>query len=319
MQQRPLTFNSDRSVAIIGGPTQSAGATPAIFQPATLQADRSVFPSMDTQEEIPTRGFTGVWIPRHVWEHPDINCTERCLFGEIQSLSWKTGWCFASNEHLGKGVGVAADRIGRMVSHLKAIGLVEIGSFNGRSRLIRAVSDMAKVPGLLRRKSRSRHGEKTDHSIIDSNVVSKEGERQPSAPHPLSEEDQLLEAAAAEAAAEDTQPAAPLPPEATFWNNNCGQLSKAVAFSNSRFSKLRLRRKDKFWSANFETAVVKVAASDFCNGKTDRGWRATFDWMLQPDVVAKVIEGKYDNRTNAPAVRNMDGNERREIIKSKNL
>jgi hypothetical protein len=41
----------------------------------------------------------------------------------------------------------------------------------------------------------------------------------------------------------------------------------------------------------------RINASDFCRGQNDRGWIATFDWVLQPDTAAKVLEGKYDNRT----------------------
>jgi uncharacterized protein YdaU (DUF1376 family) len=41
----------------------------------------------------------------------------------------------------------------------------------------------------------------------------------------------------------------------------------------------------------------RINASDFCRGQNDRGWIATFDWALQPDTAAKVLEGKYDNRT----------------------
>lgn len=41
----------------------------------------------------------------------------------------------------------------------------------------------------------------------------------------------------------------------------------------------------------------RIAASKFCNGDNDRGWVATFDWVMeQPDVAVKVLEGKYDNR-----------------------
>lgn len=40
----------------------------------------------------------------------------------------------------------------------------------------------------------------------------------------------------------------------------------------------------------------RISTSDFCRGKNERGWVATFDWLLQPDTAIKVLEGKYDNR-----------------------
>jgi len=91
-----------------------------------------------------------------------------------------------------------------------------------------------------------------------------------------------------------------LPKEASFWNNNCGTLPKVSNVSAGRRTKLNQRRQDKFWVANFETAVVRASKSDFCTGKNDRTWKADFDFILQPDAVSKIMEGKYDNRAPLP-------------------
>ena len=43
---------------------------------------------------------------------------------------------------------------------------------------------------------------------------------------------------------------------------------------------------------------AKIQASAFCRGVNDRGWCASFDWVIgSPDVALKVLEGKYDDRT----------------------
>mgnify|MGYP006921374903 CR=1 FL=1 len=42
--------------------------------------------------------------------------------------------------------------------------------------------------------------------------------------------------------------------------------------------------------------VQRVAASAFCKGANDRGWRATPDWLLRPGTSIKILEGAYDNR-----------------------
>ncbi len=87
-----------------------------------------------------------------------------------------------------------------------------------------------------------------------------------------------------------------LPKEACFWNEHCGSLPKCLCCSKSRMKHLMARRHDPFWAENFEVAVAKVSVSKFCNGESDRGWTASFDWMIKPDTIAKVMEGKYDNR-----------------------
>ena len=40
----------------------------------------------------------------------------------------------------------------------------------------------------------------------------------------------------------------------------------------------------------------KAEASDFCKGKGNQGWKADFDFLINQNNLAKVLEGKYDNR-----------------------
>lgn len=41
--------------------------------------------------------------------------------------------------------------------------------------------------------------------------------------------------------------------------------------------------------------IRKAAKSDFLNGKNQRGWTASFDWLFLPSNFEKVYEGNYDN------------------------
>jgi hypothetical protein len=44
-----------------------------------------------------------------------------------------------------------------------------------------------------------------------------------------------------------------------------------------------------------------ILASAFCRGENDRGWSATFDWVIgSPEVALKVLEGKYADRRSGP-------------------
>lgn len=89
-------------------------------------------------------------------------------------------------------------------------------------------------------------------------------------------------------------PSPPLPRLATIWNAHCGHLSKVVRTnpSRDRRSDARMRElPDEEWVS----VIQRIAKSKFCNGDNDRGWRATYDWLLQPDTVLKVMEGKYDH------------------------
>ena len=84
------------------------------------------------------RDFKGVWIPAALWLDPDTSITEKCLLVEIDSLdNDPEKGCFASNEYLGKFIGVSAGRCANMVSDLKKRGYVEQVFFDGRNRGLR--------------------------------------------------------------------------------------------------------------------------------------------------------------------------------------
>lgn len=91
--------------------------------------------------------------------------------------------------------------------------------------------------------------------------------------------------------------AAPLHDFILLWNEKCGPLSKVKNSNPSRDRKIKVlwtQQKPDGWTATIE----KITASNFCTGKNDRGWKATFDWLLQPETWLKVNEGKYDNNPN---------------------
>lgn len=56
------------------------------------------------------------------------------------------------------------------------------------------------------------------------------------------------------------------------------------------------RGKDPWWREHWQEAMQRVAGSTFCHGGGDKGWRAGIDWFLRPDTVARILEGKYDDR-----------------------
>lgn len=42
-------------------------------------------------------------------------------------------------------------------------------------------------------------------------------------------------------------------------------------------------------------AMAALERSAFCRGENDRGWRADFDFLLQPKSFTKLLEGAYDH------------------------
>jgi len=82
---------------------------------------------------------------------------------------------------------------------------------------------------------------------------------------------------------------------AVLWNE------WAVQYGLSRVTKLGGKRKtladsrakeqpESYW----QEVLARIAKSPGLLGKNDRGWIATFDWLVDPMSAAKVMEGKYD-------------------------
>lgn len=87
-----------------------------------------------------------------------------------------------------------------------------------------------------------------------------------------------------------------LPPLARVWNEHCGNLPRVKACSAQR-----IRKSQALWKLHpGEDYWIKVigilARSKFCTGDNDRGWVATFDFLLQPDTHNKALEGKYSSQ-----------------------
>ena len=83
----------------------------------------------------PNRAFKGVWIPKEIWEHPELSMTERCLLAEIDSLSGDNG-CYASREYLAERMGKSVQHVVDMITKLRKLGLIIDLAFDGRTQII---------------------------------------------------------------------------------------------------------------------------------------------------------------------------------------
>jgi uncharacterized protein YdaU (DUF1376 family) len=61
-----------------------------------------------------------------------------------------------------------------------------------------------------------------------------------------------------------------------------------------RDRQLRARLRDSTLE-DWQRAMSALERSAFCRGENDRGWRADFDFLLQPKSFTKLLEGAYDH------------------------
>lgn len=80
---------------------------------------------------------TGVWVAQWMYDL-DLNPNQIRLYAEIVSLDAKDG-CYASNEYFAKILHLKQDTISRLVSQLKAKGLLVQTRFDGRKRFLKPV------------------------------------------------------------------------------------------------------------------------------------------------------------------------------------
>lgn len=113
-------------------------------------------------------------------------------------------------------------------------------------------------------------------------------------------------------------PAENLHPFILLWNRAATKFSKVKKSSPKRNKKI-----DAIWKQNTEAEwliiITRLNNSDFCTGKNDRGWKATFDWLLQDETHLKISEGKYDNRAKPNTKRFANERDHDEVVDEFNI
>ena len=88
---------------------------------------------------------------------------------------------------------------------------------------------------------------------------------------------------------------------ANAYKETCVSLPSIRSLSEARKKAIRARLNSGYTFEDFITLFQKAQASDFLKGKNDRNWTADFDWLIKDANMAKVLEGKYDNRPTSKA------------------
>ena len=78
------------------------------------------------------------------------------------------------------------------------------------------------------------------------------------------------------------------------WNETAAQLGlpKVARLTPQRRKRLRTMIAEHP-PDDFQAALDAVASSPFCRGENDRGWKADFDFFIQPKSFTKLMEGAY--------------------------
>jgi uncharacterized protein YdaU (DUF1376 family) len=139
-------------------------------------------------------------------------------------------------------------------------------------------------------------------SIANAMQLAKANGQQIDAPSPShsSSNEELIASSNEDVSAEPTAdpPEKPLTKQEVIdaWHERMVPLGfpRIAKMTGDRERKLRARLKDSTLE-EWLRAFAALERSAFCRGENDRGWRADFDFLLQPKSFTGLLEGKYDH------------------------
>lgn len=77
----------------------------------------------------------------------------------------------------------------------------------------------------------------------------------------------------------------------------CVSFPKVMKLNDARKKTIKARYNEyNFDIEIFRTLFTKAEESNFLKGDNDNNWSATFDWLLKPQNMIKVLEGNYENK-----------------------
>jgi uncharacterized protein YdaU (DUF1376 family) len=104
-----------------------------------------------------------------------------------------------------------------------------------------------------------------------------------------------------------------------IWNDHRGKLPAVVALTDGRKRKIKARVIQGLTVETFLQAVECCRVKPFLSGDNDRGWTATFDWLIaNSENVEKAIENPYGSNArggNANGKRNANGKSADDVLR----
>lgn len=79
-----------------------------------------------------------------------------------------------------------------------------------------------------------------------------------------------------------------------LYNEKCSALPPLKILSDEMKDEI-IKSREKYTLDDFVELFKKANASSFLCGKNERKWKASFDWLIKGDNIAKVLNGKFDN------------------------
>lgn len=86
------------------------------------------------------------------------------------------------------------------------------------------------------------------------------------------------------------------------YNKICKSLEPLTGELSYHQGRLVVEAFKELHGVSFAEYFLRVEASDYLTGRTSRGYKTDFNWLIRPENVAKVLSGKYDRNFESGAV-----------------
>ena len=80
-----------------------------------------------------------------------------------------------------------------------------------------------------------------------------------------------------------------------LFNSLCPSLTQIIYISDDTKAIIE-KQLEKYTLDDFKLLFQKAEASDFLKGNNERKWAATFEWLVEDQNMAKVLNGNFDNK-----------------------
>lgn len=232
-------------------------------------------------------------IPANVRYDPDLPPNAKLLYGEITALCDKKGFCWASNRYFAELYGVSIRSVKGWIDTLSQKGYIQtnltyqqhskeikcrIITIAGGEKIFTTSGKKFHYPG---EKNFTTPGEKNfTHNITSIiNNTSLKG-------------DAKFQKNFANSSPKDV---------IKLFNEICHSLEPAKYLTSSRREAIEAM-KTKYSAEQIEECFKRAEASAFLKGQNKRGWKATFDWLIQENNMAKVLEGNFSDYETAGSI-----------------
>jgi predicted phage replisome organizer len=89
-----------------------------------------------------------------------------------------------------------------------------------------------------------------------------------------------------------------------LFHSICVSYPKIMKLSDSRKKTIKARYAEYGFKLEiFEELFTKAETSSFLKGNNSNNWNATFDWLINPKNMIKVLEGNFDNKEEKKSVK----------------